>query len=76
MKDRMDAVVGALYNAYTTKETFANPNDILNLGSYNSESPYDLSNYANMPTEDLEEMMSGVKRVSLDDLEDPYRYLQ
>lgn len=76
MKDRMDAIVGALYNAKTTKEVFANPSDILNLGAFNSDSPYDLSNYADVPTDDLEEVIPGVKRVSLNDLEDPYRYLQ
>lgn len=72
MKDRMDAIVGALYNAKTTKEAFANPNDILNLAAFNSESPYDLSNYAEIPTDDLNDSLSNIKRVSLDDLENPF----
>jgi len=75
-KDIMDGVVGALYNAKTTKEVFANPSDILNLSAFNSESPYDLSNYTDIPNEDLNDMIPGVKRVSLDDLENPYRYIQ
>lgn len=74
MKDRCDAVVGALYNAKNTKEVMYNPNDILNLSQFNSDS--DLSNYALMPTDDLDDDSLGVKRVSLDDLENPYRYLQ
>lgn len=39
-KDQMDGVVGALYNAYTTKEAFVNTNDILNLSSYNDSNIY------------------------------------
>lgn len=71
MKDRMDSVVGALYNAYITQETAFNPDDILNLAKYNSG---DLDNYAELPTEDLD-VESGIKRISLEDLEDPFRYL-
>lgn len=71
MKDRMDAVCGALYNAYITQETAFNPDDILNLAKYNSG---DLDNYAELPTEDLD-VESGIKRISLEDLEDPFRYL-
>ena len=71
MKDRMDAVCGALYNAYITQETAFNPDDILNLAKYNSG---DLDNYAELPTEDID-VESGIKRISLEDLEDPFRYL-
>lgn len=71
-KDRMDGVVGALYNAYTSKESMYNPNDILNLSSFNSEN--DLSSYAYMPTDDLD-LMQGIKRVSLNDLDDISNYL-
>ena len=71
-KDIMDGVVGALYNAKTTKETFVNPNDILNLALFNSDSPYDLSNYAEVPSDDLNDPMSNIKHVSLDDLENPF----
>ncbi len=71
MKDRMDSVVGALYNAYITQETAFNPDDILNLAKYNSG---DLDNYAELPTEDLD-IESSIKRISLEDLEDPFRYL-
>ena len=70
MKDRCDAVVGALYNAKNTKEIMYNPNDILNLSQFNSDS--DLSNYVLMPTDDLDDDSLGVKRVSLDNLEDPF----
>ncbi len=73
-KDIMDGVAGALYNAKNTKEIMYNPNDILNLSQFNSDS--DLSNYALMPTDDLDDETLGIKRVSLDDLENPYRYLQ
>ena len=68
MKDRCDAIVGALYNAKTSKETIYNPSDILNLSQFNSDS--DLSNYALMPTDDLEDNFAGVKRVSLASLDD------
>lgn len=68
-KDRMDGVVGALYNAYISKEVIYDPSDILNLSKFNSG---DLNNYAELPTEDLD---YGIKRVSLDDLENPFRYL-
>ena len=72
MKDRMDAVVGALYNAFQTKEIAYNPDDILNLSKYNSGS---LDNYAEIPVDDLDYIDSSIKRVSLDDLENPFRYL-
>ena len=72
MKDRMDACVGALYNAYVSKEISYNPEDILNLSKYNSG---DLDNYAELPVDDLDCNESCVKRVSLEDLEDPFRYL-
>lgn len=69
MKDRMDAVVGSLYNAYTSKETVYNPSDILNLSSYNSN----MSNYVNTPTDDLD-FISGVKRISLAEIDDDSKY--
>lgn len=72
MKDRMDAVVGALYNAFQTKEITYNPDDILNLSKYNSCS---LDNYVEIPVDDLDYIDSNVKRVSLEDLENPLRYL-
>ena len=72
MKDRMDAVVGALYNAFQTKEIAYNPDDILNLSKYNSCS---LDNYVEIPVDDLEYSDSNIKRVSLEDLENPFRYL-
>ena len=72
MKDRCDAVVGALYNAYISKEISYNPEDILNLSKYNSG---DLNNYAEVPLDDLDCNESCIKRVSLEDLEDPFRYL-
>ena len=72
MKDRMDAVVGALYNAFQTKEIAYNPDDILNLSKYNSCS---LDNYVEIPVDDLDYSDSNIKRVSLEDLENPFRYL-
>lgn len=72
MKDRMDAVVGALYNAFQTKEIAYNPDDILNLSKYNSCS---LDNYVEIPVDDLDYSDSNIKRVSLEDLENPLRYL-
>lgn len=72
MKDRCDAVVGALYNAYITKEISYNPEDILNLSKYNSG---DLNNYAEVPLDDIDYNESCIKRISLEDLEDPFRYL-
>lgn len=71
MKDRCDAVVGALYNAYISKDAIYDPSDVLNLSKFNSG---DLDNYAEVPVDDLE-IETGIKRVSLDELEDPYRYL-
>ena len=72
MKDRMDAVVGALYNAFQTKEIAYNPDDILNLSKYNS---CGLDNYVEIPVDDLDYSDSNIKRVSLEDLENPFRYL-
>ena len=63
MKDRMDGVVGALYNAYTTKEAVYDPSDILNLSQFNSENSYSLLD--EISDEDIPE---GIKRVSLKDL--------
>lgn len=71
-KDVMDGVVGALYNAYLSKEISYNPDDILNLSKYNS---CDLNNYAEMPLDDLDFTDSSIKRVSLDGMENPFRYL-
>ena len=71
-KDRMDAVVGALYNANISKETLYNPDDILNLSRYNSGS---IDNYAEVPLDDIDYVDSTIKRVSLEDLENPFRYL-
>ena len=71
-KDRMDAVVGALYNANISKETLYNPDDILNLSKYNSGN---LNNYVEIPVDDLDYIDSNIKRVSLEDLENPFRYL-
>lgn len=72
MKDRMDAVVGALYNAFQTKEIAYNPDDILNLSKYNSCS---IDNYAEIPVDDIDYIDSSIKRVSLEDLENPFSYL-
>lgn len=63
-KDQMDGVVGALYNAYTTKETFANPNDILNLGIFNSDS----NGYLDVD-DTISELAPNIKKVSLDDID-------
>ena len=68
---KQDGVVGALYNAYITQKVSYNPDDVLNLSKYNSG---DLDNYAEMPVDDLS-LEVGFKKISLDDLEDPYRYL-
>lgn len=63
-KDIMDGVVGALYNAYTTKEVIYNPADILNLVKFNND--YDsLYDYMDENCE-----IDGIKRVSLDRLDD------
>ena len=64
MKDQMDGVVGALYNAHTTKETFANPEDILSLSSFNSnEGVY--TSYDIPP----EEIIPNIKIVSLNNID-------
>ena len=68
MKDRMDAVVGALYNAKNTKEVIYNPGDILNLSHYNSNDVYSDSSSEYSDEDDY----PGIKRVSLDNLEDPF----
>lgn len=68
-KDIMDGVVGALYNAKTTKEAFANPNDILNLSQFNSDNVYGGGDTFD---DELNEVMPGVKRVSLDGMDDPF----
>lgn len=68
MKDRCDGVVGALYNAYTTKEVNVNANDILNLSLFNSN---DLNSYAKLSIDELdlsESELDGIKIVSAKDL--------
>lgn len=65
-KDVIDAVFGSLYNAKTTKEAIANPNDILCLSQFNCDtSSYNYNDYAG---EDF--IPDGVKRVSVDSLDD------
>lgn len=71
-KDVMDGVVGALYNAKISKEAVYNPSDILNLSRFNSG---DLDNYADALFDDPDYINPNIKRVSLVDLEDPFRYL-
>lgn len=71
MKDRCDAVVGALYNAFTSKEIIANPSDILNLSLYNSE---DSNNYTSASIDDFDFEMNGIKRVSLNVSDDVSLY--
>lgn len=71
MKDRCDAVVGALYNAFTSKEVIANPSDILNLSLYNSE---DSNNYTSTSIDDFDFEMNGIKRVSLNVSDDVSLY--
>lgn len=68
----LDGVVGALYNAKTSKEAVYNPSDILNLSRFNSG---DLDNYAEALFDDPDYINPNIKRVSLVDLEDPFRYL-
>ena len=65
MKDRMDAVVGALYNAKTTSDIQVRPDDILNLATYNNS-------YLNAdsPSDDAN---TNIKYVSLSDMDDPYK---
>jgi hypothetical protein len=62
-KDVMDGVVGALYNAKTSKEAVYDPSDILNLTQYNSDSVYDYND---------EPDFNGIKQISLDKLDDVY----
>lgn len=62
-KDIMDGVVGALYNAKTTKEAVYDPSDILNLAQYNSDSIYEYND---------EPDFNGIKQISLDKLDDVY----
>ena len=71
MKDRCDAVVGALYNAFTSKEVIANPSDILNLSLYNSEYS---GNYTSASVDDFDFEMNGIKRISLNATDDVSRY--
>lgn len=71
MKDRCDAVVGALYNAFTSKEVIANPSDILNLSLYNSE---DSNSYTSTSIDDFDFEMNGIKRVSLNVSDDVSLY--
>lgn len=66
-KDQMDGIVGALYNAYTTKETFSNPNDILNLSLFNSEDYNYLLNINNDENL-LDSDLNGIKFISSKDL--------
>jgi len=70
MKDRCDGVVGALYNAYTSKEAVFDPSDILNLSKFNNE--FDLA-----PSVDdfNDNLLNGIKRVSLDEIDDISPYL-
>lgn len=62
-KDVLDGVVGALYNAFTSKEVVYNPSDILNLSQFNSGDSY--SFFGEISDEDIPD---GIKRVSLKDL--------
>ena len=62
-KDVLDGVVGALYNAFTSKEVVYNPSDILNLSQFNSDNSY--SYFGEISDEDIPD---GIKRVSLKDL--------
>ena len=71
MKDRCDAVVGALYNAFTSKEVIANPSDILNLSLYNSE---DSNNYTSACVDDFDFEMNGIKRISLNSTDEVSLY--
>lgn len=71
IKHKCDAVVGALYNAFTSKEVIANPSDILNLSLYNSE---DSNNYISTSIDDFDFEMNGIKRVSLNVSDDVSLY--
>ena len=64
-------MVGALYNAFTSKEVIANPSDILNLSLYNSE---DSNNYTSASIDDFDFEMNGIKRVSLNVSDDVSLY--
>ena len=55
-------MVGALYNAFSSKEVIANPSDILNLSLYNSEYS---GNYTSASVDDFDFEMNGIKRISL-----------
>lgn len=72
MKDRMDGVVGALYNAYLTQETHVNSDDILNLSKYNSD---DGIYESRIETSFEDSEFAGVKKINLSAVEDPYNYL-
>ena len=62
LNTKHSAVVGALYNAFTSKEVIANQSDILNLSLYNSE---DSNNYTSAFVDDFDFEMNGIKRISL-----------
>lgn len=64
-------MVGALYNAFTSKEVIANPSDILNLSLYNSE---DSNSYTSASIDDFDFEMNGIKRVSLNVSDDVSLY--
>lgn len=64
-------MVGALYNAFTSKEVIANPSDILNLSLYNSE---DSNSYTSTSIDDFDFEMNGIKRVSLNVSDDVSLY--
>lgn len=64
-KDIMDGVVGSLYNAYTQKDTVVRPEDILCLSQFNSESD-SMYNY----TDEDDLALDGIKKVSIDHLDD------
>lgn len=66
-KDIMDAVVGSLYNAKTTKEVIVDPSDILNLSKFNSE---DYSHILSIDDREslLDSDLAGIKFISSKDL--------
>ena len=75
MKDRMDAVCGALYNAYTTQEISYNPDDILNLSKFNECTACDYTDLS-MDMDDIDYSAMNIKRVSLNELEDITKYIK
>ena len=66
-KDIMDAVVGSLYNAYTTKDIVINRDDILSLSSYNSNDRFDQLAIADVEESEFFNEF-GIRKVSLADL--------